>query len=578
MDFAAWLHLFEMERHGKAPDLYFSSKGHDAPGLYALLTALGVQDFDYIHKFRRLGGLPGHPDRLFPGMVTNTGSLGMGISKAKGMSHAMSARGEDRRRIFVVLGDGELQEGQVWESLVSAANRHQGRIVAIVDHNKLQSDTFVSQTSDLGDLVAKFTAFGWDVRRIDGHDLDQFAATLRGWKDDFVHPKIVIADTVKGRGVSFMEHTAMESDAALYRFHSGAPDAASYSKGVQEILDRINGKLATLANDGLRLEAVELPTRPAPDASAPMERLVPVYTELLLDAARRDKSIVALDADLALDTGLLPFKAEFPDRFVECGISEMDMVSQAGGMALQGLLPIVHSFACFLSTRANEQIYNNATEKTKVGYFGALAGILPAAPGHSHQSVRDISAVGGIPHLVLADPASGEDLKLLFDLLAVKGNESFYLRITSIPWERPYTATPPADLKIGQGYRVREGTDGVIFAYGPVLLANAWRAAEEIAKSDGRQFAVVNLPFLNRIDSDWLNGIIGEQAVIATIDNHYIAGGLGEKLLSAAALAGWTGKSKQFGLLDVPPGGQPFEVLEKLGLDAKSLAASIAAI
>lgn len=578
MDMAAWLHLYGMERAGNAPDLYFSSKGHDAPGLYAILTALGVQDFDYIHRFRRLGGLPGHPDRLFPGMVTNTGSLGMGISKAKGMSHAMSARGEDQRRIFVVLGDGELQEGQVWESLVSAANRHQGRIVAIVDHNKLQSDTFVSETSDLGDLDAKFAAFGWDVKRLDGHDLDAFATTLAGWRDDYSRPKMIIADTVKGKGVSFMEHTAMESDAELYRFHSGAPDAASYSKGVQEILDRINGRLGTLATEGLILESVEPPARVAPDASVPMERLVPVYTELLLDAARKDKSIVALDADLALDTGLLPFKAEFPDRFVECGISEMDMVSQAGGMALQGLLPIVHSFACFLSTRANEQIYNNATEKTKVGYFGALAGILPAAPGHSHQSVRDISAVGGIPHLVLADPASGDDLRLLFDLLAIKGSESFYLRITSIPWERPYTATPPAGLKVGEGYPVREGRDGVIFAYGPVLLANAWRAAEAIAADSGPQFAVVNVPFLNRIDSGWLASIVKAAPVIATIDNHYIAGGLGEKLLAAAALAGWSGRARQFGLSGVPPGGQPAEVLERLGLDAKSLAGAIAAI
>ncbi len=106
MDIACWLHLKEMKRQNNAPDLYFSSKGHDAPGLYAILTALGEMDFELIHKFRRLGGLPGHPDRHTPGMVTNTGSLGMGISKAKGMLHAFDARGEKERRLFVVLGDG----------------------------------------------------------------------------------------------------------------------------------------------------------------------------------------------------------------------------------------------------------------------------------------------------------------------------------------------------------------------------------------------------------------------------------------------------------------------------------------
>ena len=578
MDIVSWLHLYEMNRDGPVRDLYFSSKGHDAPGLYAVLTALGEQDFELIHKFRRLDGLPGHPDRLFPGLVTNTGSLGMGISKAKGMAHAFRSRGENARRIFVMLGDGELQEGQIWESLVSAANRKEGQIIAIVDHNKLQSDTFVSDTSDLGDLKAKFASFGWDVKRVDGHDLIGFAKILDDWRGADDTPKLLIADTVKGCGVSFMEHTAMESDADLYRFHSGAPDADSYSVGVQEILNRVNGRLTDLRGEGLILETVEPPVKAVADASVPVERLLPAYTELLLDAARADKRIMALDADLALDTGLLPFKAEFPDRFIECGIAEMDMVSQAGGMALQGLLPICHSFACFLSTRANEQIYNNCTEKTKVVYFGALAGILPAAPGHSHQSVRDISAIGGCPHLILIDPASVADLKALFPLLTNGTEESVYLRITSIPWERPYEATPPANLKIGQGYAIREGGDGAIFAYGPVMCGNAVRAADGVAKDTGKELAVINLPFLNRIDEAWLKSTIAGRPALFTIDNHYISGGQGERILAAALKSGWQGRAvRQFGLTDVPPGGAPDEVLERLGLDPVSLAEEIGA-
>lgn len=576
MDMAVWLHLFEMDRQSNAPDLYFSSKGHDAPGLYAILTALGAQDFDLIHKFRRLGGLPGHPDRHTPGMVTNTGSLGMGISKAKGMTHAFDAHGETGRRVFVVLGDGELQEGQVWESLVSAANRHQGRIVAIVDHNKLQSDTFVSETSDLGDLVAKFSAFGWDVSRIDGHDLTAFSATLDGWRGEGTCPKLIIADTVKGKGISFMEHTAMESDAELYRFHSGAPDSDSYSIGVQEIISRLNDRLAKVDGRGLELESVEPPVKAAPAQDVPIERLIPTYSELLLAAAAGDENIVALDADLALDTGLLPFKAKYPARFVECGIAEMDMVSQAGGMALQGLMPIAHSFSCFLSTRANEQIYNNCTEKTKVGYFAALAGIIPAAPGHSHQSVRDISAVGGNPHLIMIDPANTADLEIAVGYLTGRTEESVYLRMTSIPWERPYTAMPPADLGIGQGYAIREGNDGVVFAYGPVMCAQAVRAADALAASGGKSLRVINLPFLNRIDEAWLAGVTSGMPALFTIDNHYINGGQGEKILAAALRTGWSGRTRQFGLRDVPPGGAPDEVLQVLGLDSASLAQSMA--
>ena len=577
MDFACWLHLNEMNRQSNAPDLYFSSKGHDAPGLYAILTALGEMDFELIHKFRRLGGLPGHPDRHTPGMVTNTGSLGMGVSKAKGMTHAFDARGEKERRVFVVLGDGELQEGQVWESLVSAANRHQGRIVAIVDHNKLQSDTFVSDTSDLGDLNAKFAAFGWDVARVDGHDLAALAGVLDKWRGDSDRPKLLIADTVKGKGISFMEHTAMESDAELYRFHSGAPDSDSYSTGVQEIISRVNDRLETIDGRGLELESVEPPKRAAPKDDVAIEKLLPAYSELLLKAAEKSDKLVVLDADLALDTGVLPFKAKYPDRFVECGIAEMDMVSQAGGMALQGMMPVCHSFACFLSTRANEQIYNNATEKTKVGYFAALAGVIPAAPGHSHQSVRDISAVGGCPHLIMIDPASVADLEIAVGYMTGKTDESVYLRITSIPWERPYDAKPSADLGIGQGYAVRDGRDGVIFAYGPVMMAQAVRAADELAAGTGKELRVVNLPFLNRIDEEWLAGAVADMPALFTIDNHYVNGGQGEKILAAALRCGWRGAvTGQFGLVDVPPGGAPDEVLAALGLDGASLARDMA--
>src|SRR5215208_6467685 len=122
--------------------------------------------------------------------------------------------------------------------------------------------------------------------------------------------------------------------------------------------------------------------------------------------------LVVLDADLVLDCGLIPFRDRFPERFFECGIAEQDMVSQAGAMALAGLLPAVHSFACFLAPRANEQIYNNATEGGKVIYAGSLVGIVPGGPGHSHQSVRDIALFGCVPGMALLEPTTGAECAL----------------------------------------------------------------------------------------------------------------------------------------------------------------------
>jgi transketolase len=397
LDIVSWLLLEEMS----AEDLYFSSKGHDAPGLYAALIGLGRLPHSALHRLRRLGGLPGHPDVHTPGIVANTGSLGMGISKAKGMVLAHRLLGE-RRRVFVLTGDGELQEGQIWESLAGASAHAMHELTVIVDHNKVQSDRLVRATSDLGDLVAKFASFGWHVERVDGHDCAALQAAFVRLRD-VSRPKALIADTIKGRGVSFMEHTALPDASAPYRYHSGAPDADTYARAAAELGRRIDARLDRLSATGaVTYERVELPPCKPPGS---VQRLVAAYGRALLEHARSDSRIVALDADLMLDMGLLPFAQALPERFLECGIAEMDMVSQAGGLALRGLLPICHSFACFLSTRANEHIYTNASERTKVIYVAGLAGLLPGGPGHSHQSVRDISALGAIPGLELIQPS-----------------------------------------------------------------------------------------------------------------------------------------------------------------------------
>jgi transketolase len=567
LDIVSWLYLNEL----KDNDLYFSSKGHDAPGLYAVLIALGKLPFDKLHGLRRLGGLPGHPDVEVPGMVINSGSLGMGISKAKGMVHADRLKGH-KRHYYVLTGDGELQEGQIWESLISAANAGMGEITAIVDHNKLQSDYRLSQTSDLGELRAKFASFDWYVERCDGHDLDAFSAALQACAAHPRRPQVVIADTVKGRGVSFMEHTALDSDTDMYRFHSGAPDADSYSRGAQELIDDVNRALGRTGAARLSLETAEPPAKSEFGAT---KRLIPAYTEALLDRAANDERIVALDADLVLDTGLIPFKAQFPDRFVECGIAEMDMVSQAGGMALQGLSPICHSFGCFLSTRPNEQIYNNATERTKVLYVGSLAGLIPAAPGHSHQSLRDISALASVPNLDIVEPCCPEEVPLLLDHLLGTSGRSGYLRLISVPWVVPFTY-PAKRLVPGQGVVLWEGKDAAIAiaTYGLIMTAEAYKAAKTLVEEDGISTLVISCPFLNRIDGSWFTEKLKGVKLLVTIDNHYVNGGFGDQVLAALGRegSGPLRKALSLGITDIPASGQPTEVLRHHGLDSVSLA------
>jgi transketolase len=569
LDLVCWLYLNELEPQ----DLYFSSKGHDAPGLYAVLTGLGVVPFEQIHRLRRLGGLPGHPDVATPGIVTNSGPLGMGISKAKGMAFANRVQGEPGK-LFVLTGDGELQEGQIWESLAGAVRDKLGELTVIVDHNKIQSDTWVRDVSDLGDLPAKFRAFGWKVARCDGHDLKAVAAALRGFRRVAGRPKVLVADTVKGKGVSFMEGIPETAGDRFYRFHSGAPDDETYARALEELLQSAARQLTKLGGPHLRLEARPRQERPGMQAA---QRLVPAYSRALLKEAERNSALVALDADLELDCGLIGFRERFPERYVECGIAEQDMVSQAGGMALRGLLPVVHSFACFLSTRANEQIYNNATERTKIIYVGSLAGLLPSGPGHSHQSVRDLSALGSVPGLVLIEPSCEDEVGLAFEYCVQGTRESCYLRLVSIPCHIPYRLPVNYRMSEGQGVALTEGDDAILFSYGPVLLSQAFEAAAILREERGIGLTVMNLPWLNRVDERWLLETVGECRHVFTLDDHYVAFGQGQMLAARLASLGLPPGTqiRQLGLTELPACGANGEALSAHELDAASLAREV---
>ena len=572
-DLITWLwteELHEPNSDAAAADVYFSSKGHDAPALYSLLIALEKLDFDLVHRLRQMNGLPGHPDVSTPGIATNTGSLGMGISKAYGMARANRYAGRSGR-IFVMTGDGELQEGQIWESLQPVANEQLGEITVIVDHNKYQSDTMVSAVSDLGPLEEKFRVFGWEVRRGDGHDFEQIRDVLGHFATVADKPKVFIADTIKGKGVSFMEGLACGDE--TYRFHAGAPSLEHYLAGTRELVGRINDRLARLRQPPVELEQGPLPVRVAPKSP---EKIVLAYGDELLALARTRSDIVVMDADLLSDCGIEAFQAELPDRFIECGIAEQHMVSAAGGLALKGMLPVVHSFACFLSTRANEHIYNNATERRKIIYTATLAGLVPGGPGHSHQSVRDISAIGAVPGLIAFEPCTEREARLAIRWAVEENPDSSYLRFVNVPLDLPYTLPAEYRLQIGRGVAVRAGRDVAVVGYGTLLLTQAYAAAEELDR-EGIRTAVINFPWLNRIDDEWVRDVIGRFPLVITLDNHYVEFGQGVMLAAALARTGSRAKVASIGLTEIPACGANSDVLAHHGLDGRSIARTVRA-
>jgi len=572
IDIMLWLWLLEMANPNQSElpysDTFFSSKGHDAPALYSILTALEKINFDNIHKLRRLNGLPGHPDIRTPFIATNTGSLGMGISKARGMAIANRLSGK-KGHFYVLTGDGELQEGQIWESLQPTANGHFDEITVIVDFNRIQSDTWVETVSRLGNIEAKFSAFGWQVEFCNGHNFTELASVF-GKTSIKNTPRIIIAETIKGRGVSFMETIGQDG---LYKYHSGAPSDKDYTAALSELSASVNQKLEKLSLGPLALQETQK-TTPAvvkPDT----ENLISAFSEELCKLGTERKDLVVLDADLAKDCGLLKFKNRFPDRFIECGIAEQDMVSVAGGLALRGKLPIVHSFACFLSTKPNEQIYNNATESKKIIYVGSLAGLLPATPGHSHQSIRDISCLGAIPGLTMIEPCNEKETGLALRWAVEKNHESTYIRLVSIPRKLSYSLPNDYKIKEGCGVKLSNGKQIALITYGPIMLEEAVGAAE-LLENKGISTAVYNFPWLNSVNTAWLAKELNRFEVVVTIDDHYTNFGLGI-ILGAKITQNLTKIPRMIylGLNEIPACGQNDEVLKYHGLNSELIAAII---
>ena len=238
-------------------DVFFSSKGHDVPGLYAALFALGVIPRERLLLLRRHGGLDGHPDVGVPGIEANSGSLGMGISKGRGIAWAKRRLGR-RGRVVVMVGDGELQEGQNWEALQAATADRLGRLWVIVDRNELQSDKPTEEILPLGDLEDKLRAFGWTVRSCDGHDHAALRATFSEFREGADEPKVLVAHTIKGKSVSFMEHpVALRDGGGTYRWHAGAPDDETFARAFDELVTRIDAQLAALGLDPVALDPVD---------------------------------------------------------------------------------------------------------------------------------------------------------------------------------------------------------------------------------------------------------------------------------------------------------------------------------
>ena len=408
----------------------------------------------------------------------STGSLGQGLSPGVGMALAAKLRGQGYRT-WVMLGDGEIQEGQIWEACFTAARYELDNLTAILDSNNLPqfgwpSPEGFTRDRPIDDPRAKFEAFGWHVVECDGHD---HAEIERAFAEAVAHtgrPTCVIAHTVKGKGVSFMENQ--------FTWHATAAEC------------RATGRCAGRARiGGVEMSAV---TELRPLADAPSVAVRDAWGKTLVALAEQYPELVVLDGDLANSTRADIFAAAVPDRFFEMGIAEQNMLGVAAGMATCGFVPWISTFAAFLTSRALDQIrVVVAQPHLNVKLCGSYSGLLTSKTGKTHQSVDDLAVFRAMPGVSVIAPADANELAAAMRAM-METDGPQYLRLTR-------DASPvifPEDhlFRLGKAELLRDGGDVGLISTG-IQTIRVLEAAELLA-ARGIEAAVLHVPTLKPLD------------------------------------------------------------------------------
>ncbi len=576
LDFLTALYYHWMNHDPRNPlkkdrDRLILSKGHAVVAQYALLAAQGYFPIERLADFRSFKGLQGHPDITNTGIDANTGSLGMGLSKGKGMVFA-NRIDNIPSSVYVVLGDGELAEGQNWEALQNAAAYGLKELVPIIDRNQFQTDSPVSEIMDMGKIEEKLRCFGWDSIVIDGHDFKQlcFAFEEIRKRDK---PVAVILHTTKGKGVSFMEGKLDTwSEKHPYHWHGRCPNEKELREALKEIYTRIDRYTAELNIE--RIPVIDTPSlfHTENKNASLAARVTTGFAEKLLELGGQIEDMVVLDADLERDCLLDEFHRAYPGRFFQIGIAEQDMVSTAGGLAREGKIPVVNSYTAFLTSRANEQIFNNSSEKSHIIYIGHFAGLLPAKPGKSHLGIRDVALLKNIPNMLMIEPLNAHQAALAFEYLVRNHTGPGYLRLRNIQAEKEVTLPDDYLLKLGEGVTLRQGKDILVTVSCPVLTLEVLEAAQKM-EEEGVSVGVVHLPWLNNISLSYMKNICRQVRLLVTVENHMVQGGVGDEIASLVSEHFPGIYHKKIGITEYGQSGATKDILRHYQLDSEGIRA-----
>ncbi len=545
-------------------DRVIFSKGHASPLFYSLWAAAGKVTENELMSFRKFGSpLEGHPTPAFTFTEAATGSLGQGLSIGVGM--ALNAKYIDKLpyRNYVLLGDSEMAEGSQWEAMEIAAYYKLDNLIGIIDVNRLGQRGETMYGHNLTIYRDRAAAFGWEPIVIDGHHLGQIQTAFKQALEARERPVMIIAKTIKGKGVPFVEdkngwHGKSLKDEDLDRALRELGPVDKTIRGQVAKPDDIKPPVMTGSAPRPVSYASDKPVATRKAYGAALARILPKHPEM-----------VVLDGEVSNSTYAEIFRAGHPERFFEMFIAEQNMVGAALGLAIRGKLPFVSTFAAFM-TRAFDQIRMSRYSNANIKFCGSHAGVSIGEDGSSQMGLEDLAMFRTLLDSVVLYPCDAVSTEKLVELMAEHKGIA-YLRTTRS--DTPILYRNDEAFRIGGSKVLRSNrNDRAVVAAAGITVHEALKAYEEL-RAEGIFVRVLDLYSIKPLDSATLKQAAEEAGTVITVEDHYAEGGIGEAV--SAELADFPVPVVSLAVRKMPKSGKPAELLDYEGISSKAIVNSV---
>lgn len=555
-------------------DRFIMSKGHAGIAMYAALKHVGLISQSMIEDTIRgkSSVLYRHPKRNIEyGIECSVGSLGMGLGYGVGLAEAFKRNGTFQK-VYVMVGDGECDEGSIWESAAYAGHRSLDNLNVIIDKNGLQLDGYTRDVLSMENMAQRWQAFGFETVEVDGHNVEEIKKAFDVNHDG--KPLAIIANTIKGKGLSFAEDRV--------EWHDNYVSEELYEQGMRELGSKDLSGIQNEAQRKFETRRINIRGQQSCETSYELESnfLEKCKTigskntigEVSLEIAGEDEKYTLIYADCANRIGIKKMQEMHPEKCYEVGISEQNQIAMAAAMAHEGFHVVAVAYAPFITARVLDQIRANmAYMKAPVCLIGLSAGLASSDLGATHTSFEDISNLRSVPNIMVTTPADVYEIAKGIEFF-VNNPRPLYLRVTiNTPEECIYDVDGCYD--IFKSDKIIEGKDVAIVVSGSVL-SDAIKSMELI-KQNGINPCLFNARTIKPL-SEELTKELMQYKKIVTVEEHSIIGGLGSAIAEKLVSRGYDGRVKMIGIDDVYFYADiPNNIRKKIGLTPEGIANTV---